>query len=45
MDKTHTLETINIARRRLLATSAMGIAVAGAASLLPTNSAFAANAG
>ena len=40
--KNPTLETVDIGRRRLLTTTATGIAVAGAASLLPTNSAFAA---
>ena len=42
MNKTHTLETVDIDRRRLLASSAVGIAVASAASLLPTSSSFAA---
>ena len=42
MVKNPTLETVDIGRRRLLTTTATGIAVAGAASLLPTNSAFAA---
>ena len=42
MVKTNPLETVDIDRRRLLKTTATGIAVAGAASLLPTNSAFAA---
>jgi hypothetical protein len=37
MDEIHTTGTINPDRRRLLATSAMGIAVAGAASLLATS--------
>jgi Epoxide hydrolase N terminus len=41
MVKTATLETVDVDRRRLLTTTATGIAVAGAASLLPTNSAFA----
>jgi pimeloyl-ACP methyl ester carboxylesterase len=41
MHKTHAPETVDTDRRRLLATSAMGIAVA-AVTLLPTNSAFAA---
>jgi hypothetical protein len=42
MVKTNPLETVDVDRRRLLKTAATGIAVAGAASLLPTNSAFAA---
>ena len=42
MVKTNPLETVDVDRRRLLKTTATGIAVAGAASLLPINSAFAA---
>jgi pimeloyl-ACP methyl ester carboxylesterase len=42
MVKTNPLETVDVDRRRLLKTTATGIAVAGAASWLPTNSAFAA---
>ena len=42
MAKTNPLETVDVDRRRLLKTTATGIAVAGAASLLSTNSAFAA---
>jgi hypothetical protein len=41
MVETPTLETVDIGRRRLLTATAMGIAVAGAAGLLPANSAFA----
>ena len=42
MVTTNPLETVDVDRRRLLKTTAAGIAVAGAASLLPMNSAFAA---
>jgi hypothetical protein len=42
MVKTNPLETVDVDRRRLLKTTATGIAVVGAASLLSTNSAFAA---
>lgn len=42
MVKTNPLETVDVDRRRLLKTTATGIAVAGAASWLPANSAFAA---
>ena len=42
MDKNHAPETVDTDRRRLLATAATGTVVAGAASLLPAGSAFAA---
>lgn len=42
MEKIKTSEDINKERRRLLGTAAMGIAVAGAASLLPAHLATAA---
>jgi len=42
MVKTNPFETLDVDRRRFLKTTATGIAVAGAASLLPAHSAFAA---
>jgi hypothetical protein len=42
MVATNPLESVDVDRRRLLKAAATGIAVAGAASLLPTNAAFAA---
>jgi hypothetical protein len=41
MDNAHRLETVGVDRRRLLTTTATGIAVVGAASLLPQNPAVA----
>ena len=42
MDKAHSLETVDGNRRQFLTTAASGIALAGAASLLPANLALAA---